>query len=312
MNYTPEDVSVVITTTGSRVSELHSALESVTSQTVAVNHVFVVWDLERSSFGMREFISTHPNVKHLLTGIDYGGVSNARNFGIQNCDTRLIAILDDDDIWYPHKIAKQLAALNKYYSEKVLCLSQSLLISENYRVLSRTGKKEHGIDILEIDRLYSNLPLRSTKIYLPTSSMIFSKSLFSEIHFNEDLKSFEDIQFMLEASNLGPCLVVNEPLVLTLIRKNKKTGLSHEGFDFEQWSNWVQKSDFLTSRNKGNILIYFGTKRLLQANEFKKAFSWIISNSKIKPDFHTLAVTILTYFIGYFKAAVLSNRFRRT
>ncbi len=312
MNYTPEDVSVVITTTGSRISELHTALESVTSQTVVVNHVFVVWDLDRLSFEMREFISSHPNVSHLITGRDHGGVSNARNFGIQNCNTRLIAILDDDDIWYPQKIAKQLAALNKYYSEKVLCLSQSLLIDEDYRVHSRTGKKVYGIDILEIDRLYSNLPLRSTKIYLPTSSMIFSKSLFSEIHFNQELKSFEDIQFILEASQLGPCLVVNEPLVLTLIRKNKKTGLSHEGFDFEQWSNWVQKSDFLTSRNKGNILIYFGTKRLLQVNDYKNALNWITNYSKLKPDFHTLVVTILTYFIGYFKAEVLSNRFGRT
>src|SRR4051812_47059696 len=35
-----------------------------------------------------------------------GGQSSARNLGIANSDTPLIALLDQDDTWYPHHLAE--------------------------------------------------------------------------------------------------------------------------------------------------------------------------------------------------------------
>ena len=312
MNYRGDDVSAVITTAGNRASELLAALESVVHQSEGVGHIYVVWDLEKISAVMSEFIRTYPDVKHLLTGIDHGGVSRARNFGIANCNTELIAILDDDDIWYPNKIAQQLVALNRQDNDKVLCLSQSLLINEEYEVIQRTGKKRNGISILEPNKFFCKIPLKSSQVYLPTSSMIFSKNLVSQVKFNQNLKTFEDIQFIFEASHAGACFLINEPLVLTLVRKSEKTGLSHVGFDFDEWTNWVQKNSLLAPKTKGNILIYFGTKRLLQANHFRKAFGWILISLKLKPDFHTFAVTTLIYLGNSIRAAVLCNMFRRT
>ncbi len=301
MSYKSDDISVIITTTGDRISELKIALNSVLNQTAAVGQIFLVWDQVTVSSPMSQFIQSFPNIKHLLTGVDHGGAARARNIGILNSHTKLIAILDDDDIWYPNKIAKQISALNEQGNKTVLCLSQTMLIDEEYRIIRKSGAKTSGVDIFDAKKFFSNLPLKSSKIYLPTSSMIFSKNLTSMVIFNEELKSFEDIQFILEASCKGTCFIINEPLVLTLIRRGKFVGLSHTGFDFESWTKWIHKSSLLDPRTKGNILLYFGTKRLLQAKDFGKALRWIILSIKLKPDFKTFSVTTFIFIVNIFR-----------
>jgi glycosyltransferase involved in cell wall biosynthesis len=39
-------------------------------------------------------------------------VATARNFGVNQARAALIAFLDDDDIWLPHKLERQMAAWN--------------------------------------------------------------------------------------------------------------------------------------------------------------------------------------------------------
>jgi len=51
-----------------------------------------------------------PRVRVLRRGAP-GGVSRARNEGVAHAGARWIAFLDDDDIWAPDKLARQVAAL---------------------------------------------------------------------------------------------------------------------------------------------------------------------------------------------------------
>ncbi|CAG0941402.1 partial heptose III glucuronosyltransferase, partial [Anaerolineae bacterium] len=87
------------------------ALESVFSQTVPPDEIIVVNDGSRdgtaqklAEFGDRIQVISIPN----------GGVANARNVGLKACTGDLIALLDADDIWYPDKLEKQLAVMQRY------------------------------------------------------------------------------------------------------------------------------------------------------------------------------------------------------
>jgi glycosyltransferase involved in cell wall biosynthesis len=56
------------------------------------------------------------------------GLSAARNAGITETDTELIAFLDADDVWLPTKLEQQLVALDR--SEAALCSTAYELIGE--------------------------------------------------------------------------------------------------------------------------------------------------------------------------------------
>lgn len=60
------------------------------------------------------------------------GMNVARNIGIENASGEYLALLDDDDVWRPHKIQKQLPYLKKY--SIVSCLLISATKNNMYEV----------------------------------------------------------------------------------------------------------------------------------------------------------------------------------
>jgi glycosyltransferase involved in cell wall biosynthesis len=104
------DISVVIPTFNSERYIL-DAITSVLSQTLADLRVIVVDDgsddrtpeLVRSIVDPRLTVVTQPNA----------GVAAARNAGIERADAPLVAFLDADDSWSPHKLERQLVFLEQ-------------------------------------------------------------------------------------------------------------------------------------------------------------------------------------------------------
>jgi glycosyltransferase involved in cell wall biosynthesis len=101
-------VTVVIPTHG-RPALLCEALESVTAQTHENLEIIVV------SNG--DMVSDRYLAKHLceavgahLIVLEEANVSKARNAGVAAAYGEWIAFLDDDDLWHPEKLERQLAA----------------------------------------------------------------------------------------------------------------------------------------------------------------------------------------------------------
>lgn len=106
-------VSVIIPTY-KRVDFLERAIKSVLNQTYRNIEIIVVDDnnpdteyrLETSKL-MKNYMSLYSNIKYLLLDKNSGGCV-ARNTGLKESTGKYVNFLDDDDMFYPEKIEKQV------------------------------------------------------------------------------------------------------------------------------------------------------------------------------------------------------------
>jgi hypothetical protein len=98
------DISVIIPTLGR--STLIEAVRSVLAQSELPGEVIVVQD---SSVGHPPALPESPVV--MLTRASRPGQTGAWTHGLSVSSGCIIALLDDDDVWYPHKIRTLLSVL---------------------------------------------------------------------------------------------------------------------------------------------------------------------------------------------------------
>ena len=125
----PPLVSVIIPT-HNRNKLLKRAIQSVLDQTFKDYEIIVVDD----TWATTEISDDYPNVHFLhITETPYPGVS--RNAGIKISNGKYIAFLDDDDIWYPEKLLKQINVLERCPYIGLMCsngdIGKDLYIKRN-------------------------------------------------------------------------------------------------------------------------------------------------------------------------------------
>jgi glycosyltransferase involved in cell wall biosynthesis len=112
-------VSVIIPT-HNRPEMLAEALTSARAQTCTDYEVIVVSNGERPEIRRRsEAIATANDAQWFA--LDRGNLSAARNFGIKQASGEWIAFLDDDDLWLPNKLKRQLAEARRTGADMVSC-----------------------------------------------------------------------------------------------------------------------------------------------------------------------------------------------
>ncbi len=184
-------VTVVIPTYGGG-EHLERAVESVLTQSYPNIEVVVVDDngigtaTQKATALCMERYAADPRVKYLCHKVNKNG-SAARNTGVKNSRGEYIALLDDDDMFFPENIATQAAALSALPEAYALTFCGH----ELYR-----GEKKTGILHAsgEGSVLYDVLLHR---VSVPSSSLLIRRSAWEQVGgFDESFRRHQDWEFL--------------------------------------------------------------------------------------------------------------------
>lgn len=184
-------VSIIIPTYGGP-DFLTRALDSIVAQSMSDWEVWVVDDngLDNKSQIMTE-LAIQPYLEdkrfhYIAHDVNMNG-SVARNTGFANSSGKYIALLDDDDEYFPWFLSSQVDALEKQSTEcgMIYCSYDQYL----------NGKKDGSVYAGKNGHLLFEILIHSFEI--PTSSWLVKRSVYEELNgFDESFQRHQDWEFV--------------------------------------------------------------------------------------------------------------------
>jgi glycosyltransferase involved in cell wall biosynthesis len=193
----------VILPTFNRAHKIARAVASVLYQTFSDYEILVVDDGsgDATPEALTPFL---PRIRSITHSKNHG-VSAARNTGIRESDSPLVAFLDSDDYWLPEKLATQVSFFSKH-PEAVACQTEELWIRRGVRV---NPMKKH---IKPSGQIFE--PSLKLCVVSP-SAVLLKRSLLEEVGlFDEGFPACEDYDLWLRISRKYPIWLIPEPLVI--------------------------------------------------------------------------------------------------
>ena len=185
-----------------RAKYIARALNSVASQTYQSAEIIVVDDA--STDGTPDIVSglakQIPNI-HLIKIQQNVGAGEARNVGIRQARSDLIAFLDFDDMWYPSKIEKQVREFE--YDDQVIAVFSGSRVIYNDRSFSH----------VPIAGCYAGGPLLFQQIEYHFVGRDFEKSIDKGWGVRLTLPSCQDWDLFIRLAEIGKIRVVQEELI---------------------------------------------------------------------------------------------------
>lgn len=192
-------VSVIITTYNRR-RFLREAVLSVLEQDYKDREVIVVDD--GSTDGSHDEVGDLP-VTYIRK--ENGGISSARNKGIETAGGEYIAFLDVDDLWKKKKLSTQMV---QQMADKDCALSYTdeIWIRNGKRLNQKLRHKKYSGRIFE-----HCLPL----CIISPSSAVIKREVFEDVGlFDESLPVCEDYDMWLRVTARYPVLFIERPLIV--------------------------------------------------------------------------------------------------
>lgn len=205
-------VSVIIPT-HNRADFLATSIRSVLNQTFEEFELIVVDDASSNATSQVVASFGDPRVHYIRHDQNRGGAA-ARNTGIANSNAEYVAFLDDDDEWYPEKLARQMRRMLASEPEVAV-------VYTGYRVVDRATGKVCGRMIPSArGNLYSKL-LESNPIG-GTSSVLLKRACLEKVGvFDESLPSFQDRDLWIRISREFQFDYVADALLNYFLHPNK-------------------------------------------------------------------------------------------
>jgi glycosyltransferase involved in cell wall biosynthesis len=136
------------------------------------------------------------------------GVSAARNAGIRATTEPWIAFLDADDVWYPEKIERQWAAIERYQDTGFV--SCDLCWFDGHAPLHAEREPDASVT------WFASAPavfLANEMSYMPSAAVVRREAILTAGLFDESLRHNEDFDCFLRVLRDWPLAVVRRPLV---------------------------------------------------------------------------------------------------
>lgn len=211
-------VSVVIPTYN-RAHLLSGAINSVLNQTFNDLEIIVIDDGSTDN--------TRGVLEQYGSGINYiyqqrGGRGQVRNTGIKAAKGDYIAFLDDDDIWLPEKLEKQVKFLDANPDIGLAHTFVELIDAQGYPLKEATKKQLQGYKKAAKTGYTYETMSRSCLMF--TSTVIVRKECFDKVgFFDPGLEAFEDWDFYLRFALEYRIGTILEPLVRFRIHEAHST-----------------------------------------------------------------------------------------
>ena len=167
----------------------------------------------------------HPRLRVIRT--ERGGISAARNRGLDEAQGEFVAFQDADDRWRPGKLQRQLEVLLSEpsvgtvftdflrFTESGELPNQFTFFPELPHLRTRASR-EGGARVLESDAFTSLLTFRHYPVYL--QSCMMRRDLTQGVRFNPSLRQSEDLHFAMRIYERGG--VAYLPDILVEVRRH--------------------------------------------------------------------------------------------
>jgi glycosyltransferase involved in cell wall biosynthesis len=198
----------VITPTLDRLAFLRRALESLAQQTFESWEAIVVVD--GPSPELASFVADHPDPRvRLVQRETTGGTAAARNSGLEVARGRYIGLLDDDDIWLPAKLERQVPLLEA--GEDVV---HSLVYVADADGNVYPDVTERGFRLFREGAAagYPYVWLLRRSCYQISSFLVRRECVDAVGGFDPMLSGIDDLSFVHELWRRYPLRLVDEPL----------------------------------------------------------------------------------------------------
>lgn len=225
-------VDVVIPTILRDREKLDRAVRSALQQSRPPHQVLVVVD--DSAKEIPEFEDARVVAFLNTTG---KGAAAARNAGVRRATADLVAFLDDDDFWLPSKLALQVPI---YRAQGPNCV-----VTSRARVEGPQGQQlipdrplRPGESL--VDYLFPAPGLRrSPNSTVPTPTLLAPRALLEEEPFNEALRQWEDVEWLLRVADLDNSLCWASETLVVVDQLSTGESLSQESWPEldEQWAD---------------------------------------------------------------------------
>lgn len=201
------DITVIIPTYN-RKQYLEQAIKSALSQTAKPAEIIVIDD--GSTDGTEELLkNNYQTIRYFKQ--NNKGPAAARNLGLRMARGQLIAFLDDDDIWPPYKLEKQLNFLEScQHIDFVFGLYRNS-DSKTPEILNPEAYKYFQSHPCNADRAFEYL---IPACIILTSTVLLKKECIKKIGlFNTHLKCAEDFEYWLRFAHMTQIGFIDDILV---------------------------------------------------------------------------------------------------
>ena len=197
-------VSVVIPAYNAS-NTVQQAIATARAQTLRPMQIVVVDDCSKDDTIAKAEAVAGPDLL-VVRSPKNGGGGAARNLGIDHSTGDVVAFLDADDLWAPNKLANQMALL-RTQTREAFCFSAVEQVNEydeKHILPKREPLPGEGL---------ADYMLKAGNI-MQTSTLLVPRYLLGKSRFNERLRRFQDLDFVLTLGEAGIAAVFcQEPLV---------------------------------------------------------------------------------------------------